>query len=185
MITGPFIVVTGLPGSGKSPLSHQLGPMLDLVVVDKEDILEASFTGSTPIDAEERFRLSRRADGDLRKRAEYLGRGILVSFWRRPELSATSGTPTEWLERLPRVIEVHCTCAPETAASRFLARSRHPGHGDADKDPGEILAQFQDLAALGPLGVGPLVEVSTETAPAIAPVLRDIQSAARSSAESL
>ena len=183
MITGPFIVVSGLPGGGKSALSRQLGSMLDLSIVDKDDILEASFTRAAPIDPEERFLLSRRADGNLRKRAEYLGRAILVSFWRRPELSATSGTPTEWIARLPQVIEVHCTCAPETAATRFLARSRHPGHGDADKDPGEILAQFQGLAALGPLGVGPLVEVSTETAPSITPVLRDIRSAVRSTTE--
>lgn len=150
--------------------------MLDLVVVDKDDILEASFPSGRAPDPGERSLLSRKADSVLRKRAEYLERAILVSLWRRPEISTTSGTPTEWLGRLPRLIEVNCVCSPETAANRFLTRKRHPGHGDADKDPGEVLAQLQELARLGPLGIGVLVEVSTESEPMITDVLRAIQS---------
>ena len=176
MTEGPFIIVSGLPGSGKSALSRHLGPMLDIVVVDKDDILEASFPKGGQLEPAQRTLLSRKADVVMRKRAEYLDRAILVSFWRRPELSTTSGTPTEWLERLPRLIEVNCVCSPETAANRYLARNRHPGHGDVDKDPGEVLAQLQELARLGPLGIGALVEVSTETEPMITDVLRAIQS---------
>jgi hypothetical protein len=148
--------------------------MLGYDVIDKDDLLEASFATAGTISPEVRADLSRKADTLMRKRVELRDRAVLVSFWRRPELSATSGTPTDWLFGLPDVIEVHCSCRPETAAHRFIERSRNAAHGDDAADPTEILAQFRALHALGPLGVGRLVEVDTELSPNLAAVLRRI-----------
>ena len=58
------------------------------------------------------------------------------------------------------VLEVYCHCAPEIAVRRFKHRQRHPGHCDALRAP-TLDAQFERLAAAGPLGVGELVEIDT------------------------
>jgi len=112
--------VSGIPASGKSTLARGLGAMLGDPIIDKDDLLEASFPASGAVSAEEREDLSRKADTLMRKRVELLDRAVLASFWRRPELSTTSGTPTDWLADLPDVVEVHCSCRPETAVRRVI-----------------------------------------------------------------
>ena len=156
-----FVVVSGLPGSGKSTLGSRIAPLLGLELRDKDDFLERSFAGRD-VDRTERQRLSRQADHLMRKKVELTSGAVLVSHWQRPEISTTSGTPTGWLTELPNLVEAHCQCSPTTAARRFLERDRHAAHGDAAKDPAAIVEQFHALAALGPLDIGPVVEVDTE-----------------------
>jgi hypothetical protein len=91
-----LVVVSGIPGSDKSTIARRLGEVLGLPIFDKDDILEAQF-GPGPVTADERSRSSRLADDVVRTSVETELQAIVVSFWRRPELSATSGTPTEWL----------------------------------------------------------------------------------------
>jgi hypothetical protein len=157
-----FVVVSGLPGSGKSTLARQIAPPLGLPLIDKDDFLETLLDRYTTVDAALRFRLSRQADDDMRAAAEASNGAVLVSFWRREELSATSGTPTGWLRSLPNVVEVHCACSPAVAAQRFLARTRHPGHGDATRHGDDVATQLEALAVLGPLTLGRVVRVDTE-----------------------
>jgi hypothetical protein len=171
---GPFIVMTGIPASGKTSLALRLSPMLEMPIVDKDDILDGLITSAGAVGPSDRVGLSRKADTIMRKRVELQERAILASHWQRPEVSVTSGTPTEWLTDLPRIIEVHCSCDPRTAVTRFVERTRHPAHGDAVVDPSELLAQFRSLAALGPLGIGRLVEVDTEGTPNVVQILRSI-----------
>lgn len=167
------IAVTGLPASGKTTLGRRVAGALGLELLDKDDDLEAGFAaaeaaGSGPID---RSALSRAADAAFRARAEAraadpaCGGLVLVSFWRRPELSATSGTPTDWVPALAGpggdVVELWCRCPPEVAVARFVARRRHPGHGDAARSPEVLLASFRALDALGSVGIGRLVAADT------------------------
>lgn len=164
------IAVTGLPAGGKTTLGRRVADALGLDLLDKDDDLEAGFAaaGPGPVD---RSALSRAADGAFRARAQARAvdpacRGlVLVSFWRRPELSATSGTPTDWVPALAGpggdVVELWCRCPPEVAAARFVARRRHPGHGDAARSSEGLLAGFRALDALGPVGLGRLVMVDT------------------------
>jgi hypothetical protein len=47
-------------------------------------------------------------------------------------MSGDSGTPTDWMTALSaQVVNVHCVCDVETAAARFLRRTRHRGHLDS------------------------------------------------------
>ena len=160
--TRRFVVVSGLPGSGKSTLARQIAPPLRLQLIDTDDFLEMLLDRYTTVDSALRFRLSRQADDDMRTAAEASSGAVLVSFWRREELSATAGTPTGWLRSLPNVVEVHCACSPAIAEQRFLARRRHPGHGDATRDRDDVAAQLEAIAALGPLALGSVVRVDTE-----------------------
>jgi gluconate kinase len=171
-----FVVMSGLPASGKSTLGRRLSVAFGLPMIDKDDLLEQRFDSETLVLPAERARLSRLADVDF-ERAGLASRGaVLVSFWRRTEVSTTSGTPTEWLTSLPDVVEVHCACSPATAAARFLARSRHVGHGDDRASASALLGQFQALDRLGPLGLTPVVVVDCETQPDVASVLDAVRS---------
>lgn len=153
------VVVSGLPGSGKSTLGRDLAHRLGLVYLDKDDYLE-TLLDTSPV-TEARSTLSRLADDMFIAAARDIHDSLLVSFWRRPELSPTSGTPTGWLTQAGPVVEVFCACEPVLAARRFQARQRHPRHGDHDRDEVVLLHQFTALAVLGPLGVGPVVHVDT------------------------
>ena len=157
-----IIVVSGLPASGKSTVGRFLARALGHPLLDKDDILESLFPPDRIANPVERSRLSRQADGILRASAEEHSSLVAVSHWRHPGHELESGTPIEWFDRFGTVVEVHCSCAPEVAAARFLGRERHPSHGDDLKEPETVRAQFRDLASLGPLGVTDhLVEIDT------------------------
>lgn len=57
-----FVVVSGLPGSGKSTVARLVSPALNLPVIDKDDILERLFDSKGVGDASWRRALSRQSD---------------------------------------------------------------------------------------------------------------------------
>jgi len=132
-------------------------------LLDKDDILESLFESLGVSTPDERGGLSRASDRVLQGVASTSRGAVLSSFWRRESLSQTSGTPTYWLRQLPDavLVEVLCECPPRLAAERYAARKRHPGHFDDHKPAAELVWQFEQLAAAGPLGLGPLLRVDT------------------------
>lgn len=155
-----FIVVAGLPGSGKTTVGRALAGVLQRPFLDKDDFLEQLLEASSSPPAE-RSVLSRRADAEFIEQARTEPTAVLVSFWRRLELSTTSGTATEWLAGSESAVELWCRCPPAVALGRFIGRRRHPGHGDQARDEAELRHQFESLSRLGSLGVGRLVSVDT------------------------
>ncbi len=158
-----FLVVTGLPGSGKSSLAHKLAPLLNLPVIDKDDILERLYDTRGTGDAVWRRALSRESDTLFREQAEQSTNGaILVSFWHLPGMPRDSGTPTDWLESLKgTIVNLACECPPALAAQRYQQRRRHPGHLDALKPPEEIKATIESVAACKPLEFNTVIQVDT------------------------
>ena len=171
----PFIVVSGLPASGKTTLAIKLAEALGLPLFDKDHILEALFEHAETVDVATRQRLSRMSDDVLARVAAESRGAVIVSFWRHECAEGTSGTPVTWLSTLTEtLIEVHCVCSPTVAARRFRARQRHPGHNDAVRSP-NLMDQFQRLADLGPLGLGTTISVRTDEPYDIAGIIRDIR----------
>lgn len=171
-----FIVISGLPASGKTTLGRQLASSLDLPFLDKDEILEALYDSLGVGDAQWRNRLSRSADVIFQRLAHQTAGAVLASFWRHPQVTGESGTPTAWIASLVgKVVEVHCACSPKVAAERFSARKRHNGHIDRDKRGDELIADFERLAALGPLGLEPLINVDTEVEVDFDEVLRQLE----------
>jgi adenylate kinase len=172
-----FVVVSGLPASGKSTLAQRLATALGLVLLDKDDFLERLFATSAVQNAAQRRKLSREADRIFQLDAAASDGAVLVSHWRVSGMRADSGTPIEWLADLAApVVNLHCVCPPEIAARRFLDRARHPGHLDARHNFADVLTEFYALALLPP-PIGPTIYVDTAAPPALEAVLREVEAA--------
>ena len=175
----PFVVVSGLPASGKSTLARRLGPALNLPVIDKDDILERLFESRGTGDAARRRTLSRESDEILQQRAIAAADGaVLASFWRVPGMPSDSGTSTQWLSALStHLVNVHCVCDAETAVDRFLRRQRHRGHLDETRSRDEVLASFRSLSVLPHLDIPHRIHVGTVEEPPLEEVVRNVHEA--------
>jgi adenylylsulfate kinase-like enzyme len=162
LVPPTFVVVSGLPASGKTTLARSLALALGLRLLDKDDILEGLFDAIGVGDAAWRTELSRPSDDVLFRAARASPSAVLVSFWRREVVSPSAGTPTASLSGLPgELVEVFCRCEPDVAARRFVARTRHRGHLDALANIDEIVPRFRELAEQFPMGLGKVVAVDT------------------------
>ena len=168
------IIVTGLPASGKTGLGIAVAKALSLPCLDKDIFLEALFDEYGVGDQDWRQKLSRQADQQFSHAALDCEAAVLISHWRPPGLERT-GTPTDWVvENFENVIEVWCACAPEIAAKRFVARTRHAGHLDTHREAAEIHSWMTALAPHYPLALGPIVTASTETPTGLEPIIAEI-----------
>jgi hypothetical protein len=160
-----FVVVSGLPGSGKSSLAPQLAPLLGLAVIDKDDILEGLYESKGIGDSTWRRALSRESDLIFQQESEASEGALLVSHWHLPGMPPNSGTPTDWLGKLTRrIVNLHCECPAEVAVARFTQRKRHHGHLDEARSSAQILAGIQDLARFQLPAIGERVLVDTSAA---------------------
>lgn len=147
-----FVLVTGLPASGKTTIAATLAAELQLTHLDKDAFLERLFPTAIAPSLELRAVLSRKADDEFRSAALREAIAVLSSWWRHPQAASQSGTAVDWLMApATQLLEIHCTCSPSVALARFRARKRHPGHCDETRNETELERQFHEAAALGPL----------------------------------
>ena len=155
--TSACVVITGLPGSGKSTLGREIARHLNAVCLDKDDYLEDLFDQRGIGDENWRRSLSDESNHQFQSDAIKHDRVVLVSHWRPPNTDASSGTPSEWLaEHYAHRVELYCACPVDRALQRFTQRQRHPGHLDAEKTSDQLQRWFRDYANQLPLGLGQL-----------------------------
>ncbi len=159
-----FVMVTGLPGSGKTTLSRDLAEALSLPWLSKDTIKEALWDALGPGDSA----WGKRVGGASAAALEYLARslpGAVIDHFVHAD------TTDVW-SSLPGVVEIRCACAPEIARARYRDRApdRHPCHFDAEQLADAYDRWIADDASRPPLG--PRVDVDTAV-----PV--DIESIAR------
>jgi predicted kinase len=152
---GFYVVVSGLPASGKTTLARPLADALGLPLVSKDAIKEALFEAVGTGDWHWSKALSRAADAALVALARELDAAVLDNFWyqrtARDLLTPLNGT----------FVEVCCRCDPGIALARFRARERHAGHGDGQQGPDQQERAFREHRL--PLGnLGAVLDVDTQ-----------------------
>ena len=170
-----FVVVSGLPGSGKTTVGRQLAPLLYLPLIDKDDILDRLYETRGIGSADWRRRLSREGDAILQHDATASNGAVLVSFWRVAGMADDSGTPTGWLSALSAaLVHLHCVCDPDIAVTRFTSRTRHAGHLDASRSAEEVATSIRALASLPPPALGARIDVDTTVVPDVGKLARKV-----------
>ena len=155
MAVRAFVIVSGLPASGKTLIGRLVAEQLGVPLLDKDEFLEAEFDMHPEVNQELRAKLSRKSDKLFAQRAKELKSGVLVSFWRPIGRRVSYGTSTDWISDLGAdIVELHCRCSAEIALKRFMERKRHDGHNDVARYE-SLGQQMNDLAWLGPLGSWP------------------------------
>jgi len=157
-----FVVVTGLPGSGKSSVAAPLARTLDLPLLAKDTIKEALWDALGPGDRAWARTLGGAAATALVSLAQSSPGAVIDHF-------VHADTADQWAA-LPGVVEVHCSCAISVARERYRTRRRHPCHFDAEMLRDDYERWIGDDAGRPPLG--PRLEVDTTTPVDIAPIAR-------------
>jgi uridine kinase len=159
-----FVVISGLPGSGKTTLGRELARALNLPLIDKDELFDARGTG----DASWRRALSRESDQLLKSQALASPGAVLVSFWRVDGMPEDSGTLIDWINDLQApIVHLRCRCPPRVAAERFAQRRRHQGHLDSTRPFADLLESIEAQSRLGPLPLEPSIDVDTTVALAV------------------
>jgi predicted kinase len=151
---GTFVVVSGPPASGKTPLARTIAPALGLPLIAKDTIKQALMTVLPVPDIETSRIIGTASVAALLAVASETSGAVLESVWHRSR--AVAG-----LRRLRgTIVEVFCRSDPQTVQRRYAARAgiRDAGHFDAVRTPAEL---WNDQVARPVAGGWPVIEVST------------------------
>ena len=150
------VLVNGIPGAGKTALAAGLASVMSVPVVAKDALKEALADAAPGA-----------ANGQLGRIAAELmwtlaaatpGTVLVDSWWFAPRDRAAAVAD---LARCgdATVVEVWCDVPADVARERYLARVRHPVHGD----PGRLPDAWPRWAAgARPLGIGTTLTVRTD-----------------------
>lgn len=158
-LTGAVVVITGLPAAGKTALGGRLAAELGMPLLSKDVVKESLFNSLGVRDRDWSLRLGEAAADLLWSLLPHCPVGAIVEIWLDPRRDA--GVAQRGLARagITQAAEIMCKVSGDTAAGRYAARSRHPGHLPADS---ATLQRIRDSAPLmTPLGIGPALSVNT------------------------
>jgi adenylate kinase family enzyme len=162
------VVVTGIPGAGKTTLSRALSKTLTLPLLSKDAIKESLFDVLGVKDREWSLQLGAAANNVLWSLLSNCPAGAIVDMWLDPIRDA--GICQHALARadVQTAYEIICDCPADLAVQRYTGRVRHPGHLPPDQ---ATLQRIHDSSILMmPLGIGPTMRIDT-TGPVDIPAL--------------
>lgn len=158
---GPIVVVTGLPGSGKSSLAGQLRDALGLALFSLDTLKEAVVDGLGPVAPEDRFAVRSAAREATVRLAQDNPRGCLIDIWINPVRDDSGFADAMRGIDGARFAEVVCRVPVEIALERYGQRRRHPAHLPLDQATLDRVLEAAPL--IGPLGLGPHLDADTST----------------------
>jgi predicted kinase len=135
----PLVVVTGVPGAGKTSLATVLAGRLGCALVSLDEIKE-----ELALEAEETPRdwLRYDAEAELVRRLVAFSGEAVVDIWIAPrrDTQRVTGLLEPWWDR---IVEVRCQVPALVAVERYAARERSWPHLPPDDD---TLARIRDAA---------------------------------------
>ena len=125
------LLITGLAGSGKTPLARRLARRYNTLLLSKDDIKEPLLEVLGASDAAHSRLLSTASFAVLFAIAR---RHLLAGIDLILEGNFRPGEHEKPLESLPkaRIVQVLCRVGDAARLARLAGRERHAGHGDAD-----------------------------------------------------
>lgn len=167
-----LILVNGLPGSGKSTLAREVAVTLELPLFSKDAYKEGLWDSARPPGAAESTALGRRALQLMWAGiAAAKGPAVVESFWFAPRDLEFLRADLRCAGRTAAA-ELRCVLDPATARQRCRNRERHPVHHAAHDDD-EVWSRW--VREAGPLGLGPVLDVSTEHSVDLPPLRRQLE----------
>lgn len=151
-----LIVITGVPGAGKTTLGTGLGGALTAPFLSLDTIKESMYANGAHTEDPHQLRLA--AEAELSRQLGALGHIVVIDIWIAPDRD------TDRVTRILRaqdrdIVEVMCRVPADIAVDRYSRRERSGPHRPADQP---MLQRIRDAVdRMQPLGVGKCIEVDT------------------------
>jgi predicted kinase len=150
------VVVTGVPGAGKSTLAQALAPALGAELLSLDALKESIFASGDHVD--DRCALRFAAEAALRDRLLTATGSVVVDVWVAPDRDEWRIRPLLTVSARP-VVELMCRVPAGIAVERYRLRTRSGPHRPADP---ETLERIRDaVAKIRPLELGRCIDVDT------------------------
>ena len=155
MVAATVVLVTGVPAAGKSTVAAILAAELPADLISLDVIKERRYASDPAIGNTVELRLA--AEAELWSEIATAHGPVVVDLWVSPgrDDRRVAAALAEY-----RVIEVLCRVPAEVAVARYLERDRSGPHQPADEPTLDRIRTA--AAAIGPLGVGPCLELDTD-----------------------